>query len=213
MFVNMNPINSKKAVLCFLVAISLRATAQKVDTIIVTSAYTSYYNYKLHNPLYVVYKLYTGGGDCSRKAFRFKTNGLPYSATPADYKGSGYDEGHLADAKDFAFDCIKEEETFRFYNCVPQTPKLNRGIWKHFETLIRKESQSDSLLIVCGSIFGNKTMGPDTIAIPDWCWKIAISLTTKQVLNCFICPNDDSDSFEQLELTELKKKLGYPLSY
>jgi len=160
-----------------------------------------------------VYKLYQGGGDCDRKAFHFKTNGLPYSAKPIDYKGSGFDEGHLADAKDFAYDCEKEEVTFRFFNCVPQTPRLNRGIWKHFETEIRKESQTDSLLIVCGSIFGNKTMGPDAIAIPDWCWKIAISLTTKQVVNCFICPNDSSDSFEQLKLSDLKKRLGYTITY
>ncbi len=192
---------------------TLCVNAQKVDTVIVTNTYTSYYNYSLHEPLYVVYKLYKGGGDCSRKPFHFKTNGLRHSANPTDYRGSGFDEGHLADAKDFAFDCAKEEETFRFFNCVPQTPKLNRGIWKHFETVIRKESQSDSLLIVCGSIFGNKTMGPDIIAIPDWCWKLVISLTSKQVLNCFICPNDDSDSFEQLELVELKKKLGYTLIY
>ena len=203
----------KKTICLFFTMATLGANAQGVDTIIVTNAYTSYYSYALHDPLYVVYKLYRGGGDCSRKAFHFKTNGLPHSATPADYKGSGYDEGHLADAKDLAYDCEMEEETFRFYNCVPQTPRLNRGIWKHFETEIRKESQNDSLLIVCGSIFGNNTMGPDAVAIPGWCWKIAISLSTKQVLYCFLCPNDDSDSFEQIGLADLKKKLGYALTY
>ena len=205
--------NIKKPLLFLFLVVSLSVKAQKEDTIIVTNAYTSHYSYSLHNPLYVVYKLYKGGGDCSRKAFHFKTDGLPYSANPADYKGSGYDEGHLADAKDFAFDCEKEEETFRFYNCVPQTPRLNRGIWKHFETVIRAESQNDSLLIICGSLFGTKTMGPDNVAIPDWCWKIVISLTTKQILYCFICPNDDSDSFENVTLADLKKKLGYVLRY
>ena len=205
--------NIKKPLLFLFLVVSLSVKAQKEDTIIVTNAYTSHYSYSLHNPLYVVYKLYKGGGDCSRKAFHFKTDGLPYSANPADYKGSGYDEGHLADAKDFAFDCEKEEETFRFYNCVPQTPRLNRGIWKHFETVIRAESQNDSLLIICGSLFGTKTIGLDNVAIPDWCWKIVISLTTKQILYCFICPNDDSDSFENVTLADLKKKLGYVLKY
>ena len=46
--------------------------------------------------------------------------------------------------------------TFRFYNALPQTPKLNRGIWKHYETEIRKLSQNDSILIITGSIFSNK---------------------------------------------------------
>ncbi len=205
--------NLKKLLIVLFLIVSVYARAQRVDTIIITNAYTSYYSYSLHEPLYVVYKLYKGGGDCDRKAFHFKTNGLPYSAKPIDYKGSGFDEGHLADAKDFAYDCEKEEVTFRFFFCVPQTPSINRGIWKHFETEIRKESETDSLLIICGSIFGNKTMGPDAIAIPDWCWKIAISLTTKHVVNCFICPNDNSDSFEQLKLPDLKRRIGYNLTY
>jgi endonuclease G len=124
--------------------------AQTVDTVIHKDNYTSYYSYSLHNPLFVVYKLFKGGGSCSRINDRFITDNLPLSATAKDYAASGYDEGHLADSKDFAYDCKLQEETFRFYNCVPQTPALNRGIWKHFETLIRKESQTDSLLIIAG---------------------------------------------------------------
>lgn len=203
--------NIKTIIAFFCVISAVFAKAQQIDTVITTDAYTSYYSYQLHEPMYVSYKLYKGGGDCSRKSFHFKTGGLPHSATPADYKGSGFDEGHLADAKDFAFDCIKEEETFRFYNCVPQTPKLNRGIWKHFETIIRKDSQSDSLLVICGGIFGNKTMGPDNIAIPDECWKVVVSLTSKAVLYCILFPNDDSNSFQHLELADLKKRLGYKI--
>ena len=33
---------------------------------------------------------------------------------------------------------------------MPQTIKLTRGIWKVYETEIRKISQRDSLLIICG---------------------------------------------------------------
>ena len=194
--------------ICFVFTFGV-TQAQNIDTVIVNDVYSSYYSYQMHDPLYVCYKVYHGGGDCDRKAFHFKTNDLPYSATPADYRGSGYDEGHLADAKDFASDCIREEETFRFYNCVPQTPRLNRGIWKHFETEIRKASQEDSLLIICGSIFGNRTMGPDNIAIPDDCWKVVFSLSTKKTLFSFICPNDESNSYLPIEVGDLKKRLKY----
>jgi endonuclease G len=184
---------------------------QTVDTVIRNDIYTSYFNYQLHEPLYVVYKLYGAGGVCSRKALHFKTGGLEYSAIPKDYKGSGFDEGHLADAKDFSYDCGKEEETFRFYNCVPQTPRLNRGIWKHFETEIRKESQDDSLLVVCGSIFGNRTIGENNIAVPDYCWKIVFSLTTHEVISSMIFPNDESDTYEDINIEDLKKRLSYNL--
>ena len=198
---------------CFLASFLflLSVSGQKIDTVIVTNAYTSYYNYQLHEPVYVAFRLYQAGGDCDRKAFHFKTGDLPYSAKASDYKASGYDQGHLADAKDFAFDCEKEEVTFRFFNCVPQTPKLNRGIWKQFETVIRKDSQTDSLLVVCGSIFGSTTIGPQNIAVPSHCWKIVYSLTSKQVTYCLLFPNDNSDSFEHIELADLKKRLPYKL--
>jgi endonuclease G len=201
-----------KLTLVFCLLIVLSAQGQQVNEIIRNDIYTSYFNYQLHEPLYVVYKLYEGGGKCSRKAFHFKTGGLEYSAKARDYKASGYDEGHLADAKDFAYDCEKEEETFRFSNCVPQTKKLNRGIWKHFETEIRKESQNDSLLIICGSIFGNQTIGPDDIAVPDYCWKIVESLTTHEIIYCLIFPNDDSDSYDNISFKDLEKRLPYNLT-
>jgi endonuclease G len=203
----------RKIVPLILAVISLHAQGQQVDTVIRNDIYTSYFCYRLHEPLYVVYKLYRAAGDCDRSAFHFKTADLPYSASPADYKGNGFDEGHLADAKDFATDCEKEEETFRFYNCVPQTPRLNRGIWKHFETEIRKESQTDSLLVICGAIFSTRMMGIDNIAIPDYCWKITYSLTTHQLTHCMLFPNDDSDAYSDIDIESLKKQLKYKLIY
>lgn len=185
--------------------------AQSIDTVIHTDIYTSYFNYQLHEPLFVSYQLFKGGGDCSRAGMTFKTGGLIHSATEKDYAHNGYDEGHLVDAADFSFDCKKEEETFRFYNCVPQTPRLNRGIWKTYETSIRKLSQTDSLYIIAGSIFGTKTIGLNKIAVPDYCWKVVYSLSTKKVIECLIFPNDNSDSVRSIDLQELKRKIGYSI--
>ncbi len=201
----------QKVLFSLCLVISLKSQAQSVDEIIRNDIYTSYFNDQLHEPLYVAYKLYEGGGSCKRKGMHFKTGGLEYSAKAKDYKGSGYDEGHLADAKDFAYDYTKEEETFRFCNAVPQTKTLNRGSWKSFETKIRKESKNDSLLIVCGSIFGNQTIGPDNIGVPEYCWKVVESLTTHEIIYCLIFPNDNSDSYENITLKELEERLPYRL--
>jgi len=183
------------------------------DTVIVKEAFTSYFSYQLHEPLYIVYNLYKGGGDCSRKSVQFKTGNLPYSATSVDYKASGYDKGHLCNAEDKAYDCSLDAQTFFYYNCVPQTPRMNRGIWKTWETTIREESQQDSLKIICGSIFGNKKMGLDSIGVPDACWKIVISLSTGKVTHCMLFPNDLSNSYEKIDVEELKRKLNYNLIY
>lgn len=185
----------------------MASRAQSPDTVIRNSLYTSYFSYQMHEPLYVTSNLYHAGGHFPRKGMVFKTGGLPYSATASDYAHNGYDEGHMADAADFAYDSSSEESTFRFYNCVPQTARLNRGTWKTLETLVRKESQTDSLFVVCGSIFGTKKIGKDSIAVPDYCWKIVYSLTTHKVLYCWLFPNDNSDSYKDIDISQIPYKL------
>jgi endonuclease G len=180
-----------------------------VDREIRNNVYTAYFNYSLHEPLYVSYTLYQGGGDCSRKHMHFKKDDVTGTASLEDYKHSLYDEGHLCNAEDEAFDCEREEQTFRFYNCLPQTPKLNRGVWKTWESQVRAESQRDSLLVLCGGIFGDRRIGQ--AAVPDTCWKLVYNLTTGRILHCLTFPNDDSNTAERISIEALKQKVGYPL--
>jgi len=192
---------------CFLSA----AQTYKTDTIIDVGVYKSYFNYALKEPLYVTYTLHKGGGDCDRKGFTFKKCGI-ISATGSDYASSPYDKGHLANAEDFANNCENDEKTFCYYNCVPQTKKLNRGIWEKWETTIREESQSKSLFIIVGSIYSsNKTLGKHHIGVPDYCYKIVMDSSSKEVIHCLIFPNDDSNSCSGIPLEALKSKLGYDL--
>lgn len=174
-----------KKLLLLLVLLNYTVAAQiKYDTLIKTPAYNSYYSFFYKAPVLVSYKLYKGGGNCSRTEnhFRFiNTLGFENEAKSKDYAKSGYDEGHMANAEDFAFDCILEESTFRFYNAVPQTPENNRGIWKHYETEIRKLSRSDSLLVICYNHFSTEKLN-NRIAIPDTNYKFVYSLTTHELL-------------------------------
>jgi endonuclease G len=209
-----------KATKLFLLAISVfrysSAIAQVGSDIeiIDEGIYKSYFDKKLKEPLYVVYKLYKGGGKCTRKGMEFKDD-RPETAKTSDYKPTGriYDKGHLCNAEDFASDCALEEKTFEYFNCVPQTRKLNRGIWKHWETQIRKDSQTKHLLIICGGIYGGKTIGADKIAVPDFCWKVVIDESTKKQLYCLIFPNDNSDTERAIPYDDLLKKLNYKLVY
>jgi len=197
-----------------LIALCIIALAQiKPDTTINNGTYTSYFSYKFKEPLCVSYILYKGGGDCSRDGFHFKNDTkITFMARDNDYDKSGYDKGHLANAEDFANNCIKDESTFRFYNCLPQTPNLNRGVWKKWETGIRVESQTDSLLIICGGIFtSGKTIG-DKVAVPDYCFKIVQSLKTKKILWTLLFTNKEKDSAMEFKtLEELEKFSQYKL--
>ena len=183
--------------------------SQTIDTIIKTTILTSYFNYETHNPLFVSYYLYQGGGDCSRKGLNFKTGGLKQSATQKDYAHSGYDIGHMANAEDFANDCEKEKQTFFFYNALPQRAKLNRGCWKTIETKVREQSQTDSLLIICGGYNFKTKVGE--MLVPEFCFKVVKNLKTNKTV-CYKFPNDDSDTFQEIELSELIKELTFTLN-
>ena len=54
-----------------LLLILQQGNAQRIDTIIDKPAYQSYFSFAVKSPLYVVYYLYKGGGDCSRERFQF----------------------------------------------------------------------------------------------------------------------------------------------
>lgn len=148
---------------------------QKWDTVISNKAYVSFYSQKLKNPVAVLYKLYKGGGPCSRKGFRFINDMNILTAKDEDYSKSGYDKGHMANAEDFANDCVLDEMTFRFYNCVPQKPELNRGPWRSLESKIRDYSQSDSLLVFCINVYSDTliVMGKSKVVVPTVCIKAA----------------------------------------
>jgi len=168
--------------------------------------YKANFSNTLHESRYVSYYLYRGGGDCDRKGFYFKNDDARLQcATDSDYKGKNYDKGHLANAEDFAFDCTNDELTFRYYNCLPQTHGLNRGIWKTKETQIRKWSQKEKLYIVCGGYFGNIKTG--RIAVPSYCWKVVQSVQTKKILFCGWFSNTTKATLEEINVPELEKRL------
>lgn len=167
------------------------------DTLIINKAYKSYFSKTYRAPVAIVYTLYHGGGDCSRSGMSFKNSikGL-LTATNDDYARSGYDKGHMADAEDFAYNCDLEEITFQYYNAVPQTVSLNRGPWKHYETLIRKLSQNDTLDIICYNEFGTRKIG--NAFVPTKCYKFVFDKNTKAVVFAFYYTNTEAPDYKDL---------------
>lgn len=191
----------------------LSSFSQNVDTIINTGFYKSYFSYHYKCPLYVSYNMYKAGGECTREKFRFKNDIKMMCATDKDYLNSGYDAGHLANAEDFAFDCYKEEKTFRYYNCLPQTPNLNRGVWKKWEGILRKISQNKKIAVICGGVFNEKCKKiGDNVYVPKYCWKVVIDLETNKTLHILIFENDDDSKSKEVTLKYLETMLGYKIN-
>ena len=162
--------------------------------------YKAYYSKNIQTSSFVIYKLYKGGGDVSRANINFRA----YKSFPHfNYTHTGYDRGHLVPAEDFANNKAKLKSTFYYINCIPQTVKLNRGIWKTYEIEIRKMSQKDSLLIICG---GCDYDGTNKL-IPRNCFKLVYDLKTGRCVYSLMFKNDNS-GYVWVE-DKIKKKITY----
>jgi endonuclease G len=192
--------------LTFLIPTSL--LSQTYDVVIKKENYTSYFEYDYLNPTVVVYKLHKGGGDCPRSKFYFKNDTTIKTATDKDYLKSGFDKGHMANAEDFAYNCKLDELTFRYYNCVPQNPKMNRGPWKSVETEVRQWSQNRELLIICINIFNGSFISGTKVAIPMECIKLIYDAKTKQPIAGFIFTNNSNAQMTKMEPDEIVKIKG-----
>lgn len=145
------------------------------DTLINKGIYKSYFNTIIKQPVAVSYTLYKGGGTASINNDRFV--GTEITLHDKDYLRTGYDRGHLVPAEDFAYSDSLQGITFSYYNCVPQLPKLNRGIWKKYENKVRKLSQTDTVIVVCLNEY--KTWIIDGLNVPDVCYKFVYSHSGK----------------------------------
>lgn len=103
------------------------------------------------------------------------------SATPSDYKKSGYDRGHLSPAADFAFDEKAMSETFYMSNMSPQKGNLNRGLWKDLESKVREWAGIfGRIYVVSGPILEKpsaeyKSIGENQVSVPEYYYKVILA--------------------------------------
>lgn len=118
------------------------------------------------------------------------------TATNEDYKGSGYDRGHLAPAADMSWSDQAMRESFYFSNISPQVPSFNRGKWKQLEERVRKWAQQDtSVYIVTGPVLAENpaVIGPNRVTVPAYFYKaLLVYRNTNQKAIAFIMPNEKS---------------------
>lgn len=148
---------------------------------------------------WVAYKLtqsdMTGAADRSdafRPDPRIAIFGWP-TATSADYRGSGYDRGHLLPSADRTCSAAANRATFFYSNMAPQLPKLNRGAWKSLEERLRDLTRDyDTLYIVVGTVLGERPSRIGSgVAVPALFFK-AVALRRGAAFEgvAYVMPND-----------------------
>lgn len=99
------------------------------------------------------------------------------AVTPTDYRGSGYDRGHLAPSGDRTKDAVTNSATFVMTNIVPQTADNNRGPWRELEEYCRDLAATGKTLYVVAGGYGDKrAIARGKVAVPARLWKIIVVL-------------------------------------
>lgn len=116
------------------------------------------------------------------------------SATPEDYRRSGFDRGHLVPAADMKMSRQCMSETFYMSNMSPQVPSFNRGIWKKLEELVRGwADENEEICVVTGPVLTDKlfeAIGENGVAVPARFYKAVLDYREPGLKAiAFIMPN------------------------
>jgi len=174
---------------------------RKNEQVICHKAYCFVYSEDHEQAKWVAYKLTSDMLEKNVKRnnkFKKDPNVITETANNSDYKGSGYDKGHLAPAADMCYSKITMEESFYFSNISPQKPSFNRGIWKSLEKESRTYAEKlQTIYIVTGPILEDNLpeIGNNNIDIPKQYYKaiLYISDTCIEAIS-FVLPNEKIDS-------------------
>lgn len=156
-------------------------------------------------PLYVEYTL---SSDEARelgsveRTDRFRAD--PYivtgSATPSDYKGSGYDRGHMFPSYHGTFCYDANDYSFYMSNMCPQTHSCNAGAWKTLEMrVVELAKDYGDVERVCGPIFDDNKPAEwigkkNKVRVPDRFFNvISYKKYGETVIECTIVTNGYGD--------------------
>ena len=188
------------------------------DQIISHTAYTLKYSEQHEQASWVAYTLKSshtsgtvGRTDDFRKDYKVKTG----SASLSDYKGSGYDRGHLAPAGDMKWSSTAMSESFYMSNMSPQLPGFNRGIWKKLESTVRNwASDNGEIHVVTGPILTGSypSIGSNQVSIPNYYYKVILDYKEPELKGIgFILLHEKSNSSLKsfaVSIDEVERKTG-----
>lgn len=119
------------------------------------------------------------------------------SASKRDYRGSGYDRGHLVPAGDMTFSAKAMSETFYLSNMSPQIRNFNGGIWRELEESTRYWTKKfGRLYVVTGPVLTGEIrekIGGNGVSVPDQYYKVLLDLDEPEIKAIgFLIPNEIS---------------------
>lgn len=105
---------------------------------------------------------------------------VPSSPAPGAYERTGYDRGHMAPnhAIETRYGESLQKLTFRMTNIAPQTPALNRGVWRDVEHRIADlwTARYGEIWVIVGCISNTKgeTLCGTSIDVPERFYQLIV---------------------------------------
>lgn len=130
----------------------------------------------------------------------------------SDYRGSGYDRGHMAPNADMN-NKEAQHDSFSLANMVPQTPENNQHTWREIEESTRAIVNKYKLdaYIVTGPAFLNKTVkyskAGSKVFVPSHVYKVVYFPQTG-MSSVYFAANDKSKTAKLISICELEGKIG-----
>ncbi|WP_025828788.1 DNA/RNA non-specific endonuclease [Acetobacter okinawensis] len=193
----------------------LNEKLQPRTTLLCNAAYAVLNSGEVHEPLwsaeYLDAAAVLGGRKIGRTTNTFVADDrLPAGdgATLADYRGSGFDRGHMVPSADAGTEEI-QEQTFTLSNVVPQTAALNEGIWTGVEMAVRAMAlREGGVYVVTGPDFtGSSRAIGQNVLVPTATWK-AIYDPIRHEAGAYLCQNTDSPTCQTLSVADLAERIG-----
>lgn len=100
-----------------------------------------------------------------------------YAVRATDYRGSGYDRGHLVPSGDRTASSADNSSTFVMTNMIPQSAANNREVWNELEQYSRQLVQEGKeLYMIAGPEGRIKAIANGRVTVPRYTWKIILVL-------------------------------------
>lgn len=127
-----------------------------------------------------------------------------------DYKGSGFDRGHMSPNGDMSTPTA-QRESFSLANMIPQDPCSNEEQWEGIESAVRDlVAEEDEVFVVTGPVYPAdadiKQIG-NGVLIPPFIFK-AVYIPSKNEAAAYVAPNTPAKEYRVVSLEELKPLTG-----
>lgn len=127
-----------------------------------------------------------------------------------DYKGSGFDRGHMSPSGDMP-DAQAQSESFSLANMIPQNRRMNQIIWEQIESATRDYAvQSGELYVVTGPIYQRGATFErinGRVIVPTHAFK-AVYDPAKGTAAAYVVENIDTKAYTVMSIAELERLTG-----